>query len=104
VRAYDRAVSRKLSDFDRDTLNVAIKLAREHDPTLTEGDAQPVFVGDIPRITEEATGDRLSGLQLNLLRLSGGLPQARGRVAGEDFWLHRDVVRWAAARKARPEG
>jgi len=94
----------ELSAFDRDTLNVAIQLAREHDPTLTEADAQPVFLAHIPRITEEATGHRLSGLRLKFLRLSGSLPPDRGRVAGGDYWFQRDIVRWAAAREAPPPG
>jgi len=93
-------MSPNLNDFDRDTLQVAIKLAREHDPTLTEDNAQPVFLGYFPRIVQEATGRSHSILWLKLLRLFRKLPQDRGRVAGEQFWMRRDVVTWASKHAA----
>ena len=93
-------MSPNLSDFDRDTLQVSIKLAREHDPTLTEDDAQPVFLADFPSIVQQATGRSLSIRWLKLLRLSRKLPLDRGRVAGEQFWMRRDVVTWASKHAA----
>ena len=89
----------QLSDFDRDTVTVAINLARQHDPTLTEVDAQPIFLADVPGIVLEATGRSLSPTWLRLLRLSGKLPRDRGRVAGKPFWLRRDVIAWASERR-----
>jgi hypothetical protein len=91
-------MSPKLTEFDRDTLEVATKLAREHDPSLTEDDAQPVFLSDFPKLYEEATGRSLSMPRLALLRLSMKLPQDRGRVGGEPFWIRRDVATWASSR------
>jgi hypothetical protein len=87
-----------LTDFDRDTLEVAIKLARDHDPTLTVDDAEPVFTADVPGVVLAATGQSPSSSRIKLLRLFGRLPQDRGRVAGEPFWMKRDIVRWASKR------
>ncbi len=93
-------MSPDLTDFDRDTLEVAIKLAREHDATLTDAGAEPVFLADLPRIIRETTGHSQSILWLRLLRLFGQLPKARGRVAGEPFWLRKDIVAWASRHAA----
>ena len=76
-------------------LELAIKLARDHDPTLTPDDAEPVFTADVPGVVVAATGQSLSSSRIKLLRFFGRLPEDRGRVAGEPFWMKRDIVRWA---------
>jgi hypothetical protein len=87
-----------LTEFDLDVLKVAIKVARDHDPTLTDDDVQPVFLDDFPEIVLNATGRRISKTNLKLLQLRGKLPTDWGRVAGKPFWMRREVVRWAAGR------
>jgi hypothetical protein len=85
----------KLTDFDRDVLTVSVKAFREQDRTLSEQDAEPVFLEDWPRVLREVAGKDIGNLQLRWLRLRGRFPTDRGRVCGQLFWLRRDVVRWA---------
>jgi hypothetical protein len=94
-----------LSDFDKDVLKVAIAAFRNHDPTLSEKDAEPVFIEDWPTILSEVSGYGIGTFRLRWQRLRGRLPVDRGRVGGRLFWLRRDVVEWAVsgARKHRPE-
>jgi len=89
----------KLSEFDRDVLNVAIKAFREHDPSLSENDAKAVFLQDWPVIVQGAGGKPIRMLELRIRLLRGRLPTDRGRVAGKPFWLRRDVVRWAESTR-----
>jgi hypothetical protein len=86
---------RWLAEIDRDTLQVAIKVARDHDPTLDDEGVEPVFADDVPGVIESATGSLRSGGRLAWLRLRHRLPTDRGRVAGKPFWFRRDLRRWA---------
>jgi hypothetical protein len=87
-----------LTEFDLDVLKVAMKVARDHDPTLSEDDVEPVFLDDFPETVLKATGRRISTVNLRWLQLRGKLPTDRGRVAGKPFWMRCDVVKWAAGR------
>jgi len=78
-----------LGGSDRNSLLLAITEARAHDPTLTEEDAQPVFLADLVHASGRFALFRV---------LLGQLPEVRGYVDGKPFWLRRDAIRWKAGR------
>ena len=86
-----------LSQFDRDTLRLACKVAREHDPAVNDRGGEPIFAADIPVAIEAAGGRQPSSVRMTLLKLGGKLPPDRGRVGGKPFWLRSDIQRWLSS-------
>jgi hypothetical protein len=85
-----------LSQFDRDTLRLASKVAREHDPAINERGAEPIFADDFPVAIEASGGQQPSSVRMTWLKLARKLPPERGRVAGKPFWLRSDIQRWVS--------
>jgi len=89
-----------LSQFDRDTLRLASKVAREHDPAINDRGAEPIFAAELPVAIEAAGGRQPSRVRMIWLKLARKLPPDRGRVGGKPFWLRSDIQRWVSGGRS----